>query len=432
MHAAGRGTFQEKTARNPETDTAGEQGPSQQGAVTVMRRILHSAIDKVYRWGNLKEASRAVIRNRGSAGIDRVSTDKWKEREEAYLARLRSRLIGNRYRSKPVRRVYIPKPGSRKQRPLGIPVVSDRVCQQAVLQVLAPVFEAYFHPSSHGFRPGRSTRTAARELERLRRKGYRHVVDLDIKGFFDHVDHEVLMRLVRRVVKDRRVLGLIRGWLKAGVMEEGKVRYLTSGTPQGGVISPLLSNIYLTVLDEALSEGGYCFVRYADDVVIACRTEEEAGKALDYAREVLKGLKLELSEEKTTIGSFRAGFDFLGFHFGRRRRGVGGKSLKGFYRKVREVTRRHQRDTPVAEVIRRLEPILRGWGEYHRDGANVGLFTRLDKWIRKRLRSYIYKRWLSHDFRSGSSRPSREEFARMGLFSLRGMLRPATLQLKLF
>lgn len=432
MLVAGRGTFQANTARNSETNTADGQGPSKQGGVKLERRILHSVIDKVYRWGNLEAASRSVISNRGSAGVDRVSTELWESRRSQNLAFLRHKLMRDRYRSKPVKRVYIPKPGSKKERPLGIPVVRDRVCQQAVCQVLSPVFEAYFHPSSHGFRPKRSTRTAARELEQMRRGGYGHVADLDIMGFFDQVDHEVLMGLVRQVVKDRRVLGLIRGWLKAGVMEEGNVRYQTSGTPQGGVISPLLSNVYLNVLDQALSKAGYRFVRYADDVVIACRTRDEVQEALAYTREVLRELKLELNEEKTAVTSFREGFDFLGFHFGRRSRGVGAKSLKGFYRKMRELTQRRQGDIPVETVIQRLTSRLRGWGEYHRDGANVGLFTRLDKWVRKRLRSYIYKRWLSHQFRSGGSRPSREEFACMGLFSLRKMLRPDAIQQKLF
>ncbi len=191
--------------------------------------------------------------------------------------------------------------------------MTDRVCQQAVQNVLVSVFEEYFHEDSHGFRPERSTQTAARRVEALRKQGYDHVVDLDIKGFYDHLNQETLMKLVRQVVKDRRVLGLIRGWPKAGVMEEGEVRYTTSGTPQGGVISPLLSNIYLTPLDNALTEAGYRFVRYADDVVILCRGKEEAAKALHHARAVLGWLRLELNEEKTSIRTFKEGFDFLGF-----------------------------------------------------------------------------------------------------------------------
>lgn len=261
-----------------------------------MSKILHSAIDKVLNWNTLNAASCEVVKNKGSGGVDGMSVDKWQAKEQKHLSTLRHRLIKDTYRSKPVMRCYIDKPGSKKKRPLGIPAVMDRVCQQAVCNVLSPVFEEYFHEDSHGFRPGRSTHTAATRVEELRKQGFRYVVDLDIKGFFDHVDWEILMKLVGKVVKDRRVLGLIGGRLSAGVMEEGNVRYLSSGTPKGGVISPLLSNIYLTVLDNALTQARYRFVRYADDVVIMCRGEDECGAALEYAREVLGRLRLEHSE----------------------------------------------------------------------------------------------------------------------------------------
>ncbi len=396
-----------------------------------MRRVLHSAIDKVYNWHNLKAASKKVMKKQGAGGVDRMSVEQWQKGEGKYLSGLRQLLMDDRYRSKPVKRVEIPKRGSRKKkRFLGIPTIRDRVCQQAVLNVLQPIFEEYFHASSHGFRPGRSTRTAAKEVERLRRSGYRVVVDVDIKGFFDHVVHEILMRLVKRVVKDRRVLGLIRGWLKAGVMEEGKIRYQTSGTPQGGVISPLLSNVYLTVLDLALEEAGYRFVRYADDVVCLCRSEEEAERALDYVREVLRRLKLELNEGKSSITSFKEGVDFLGYRFGLGGRGVSSSSLRAVYARVREVTRRRQGDIPVGQVIEELNPVLRGWGNYHREGRNVGLFTRLDKWVRNRLRAYKNKRWRTHH--QWNVRPNNEELTRLGLLSLRSMVLPDGPQLKLF
>lgn len=233
------------------------------------------------------------------------------------------------------------------------------------------------------------------------------------------------MRLVRIVVKDRRVIGLIRGWLSAGVMEEGNVRYQTTGTPQGGVISPLLSNIYLTVLDNALDEAGYHFVRYADDVVILCRTQEEAQRALGKAREVLAGLKLELNEEKTRVTSFAEGFDFLGFHFIQRFRKIGSKSLLSFYTKVRETTKRQQGDRPATAVIEDLNPIIRGWGNYHKEGHNVGMFGKLERWVRKRLRSYIHKRWRSQ------TKPTRREFDQMGLLSMRSIVRPKQLHLVL-
>lgn len=404
---------------------------SSHGTVVQKRRIVHSVIDKVYNWNNLSRASRKVVSNKGCAGVDGMSVKRWCEKEEIYLHDLRRRLMNDTYRGKPVLRKYIPKPGSSKQRPLGIPTVMDRVCQQAVCTPLVPVFEAYFHEDSYGFRPGRSTRTAAKRVEELRKQGYRHVVDLDIKDFFGQVDREILMRLVKQVVKDRRVLGLIRGWLAAGVMEEGNVRYRISGTPQGGTISPLLSNIYLTVLDDALAEAGYKFVRYADDTVILCQNEMEAERALDYSRTVLTQLKLELNEEKTRISSFSEGFDFLGFHFGRRGRSIAEKSLKAFYAKVRGITKRQQGDRPVETVIASLNPLLRGWADYHREGRNIGMMNRLDRWIRKRLRGYIHKRWRVYRGYK-RNKPTEEDFERMGLISMRKVLRPDTLQLSLF
>jgi RNA-directed DNA polymerase len=395
-----------------------------------LKYVMHSAIDKIYNWRNLELASEKVVKNKGSGGVDKISIEMWAKHKEKYLLGLRKSLMNNNYRSKPVKRVYIDKPGTKKKRPLGIPVVKDRVCQQAVHNVLSPLFENYFHEESHGFRPGRSTKSAAKRIEEIRRLGYRYVVDLDIKGFFDNVDHEILMRLVRKVVMDRRVLGLIRGWLKAGVMEEGKIRYLTSGTPQGGVISPLLSNVYLTPFDDALTEKGYRHIRYADDVLIMCRTNEEAVEALEYARTILATLKLELSDEKTKISTFKDGFDFLGFHFGKGGRGVGRKSLKSFYQKVRESTKRLQGDKPLKKIVEDLNPILQGWGNYHKEGRNVGLFTKLDRWVRNRLRSYHNKQWRN---RKGTNfRPSQKELKQIGLFSLKSILRPNELQLKLF
>lgn len=354
---------------------------------------LHSVIDKVYRMANLKAASDKVCKNKGAPGVDGVSVGRWQANEAANLRQLHGLLYSDTYRSKEVRRQYIPKPGSSKMRPLGIPAVVDRVCQQAVLNVLQPTFEELFSEASYGFRPGRSTHQAREAIIGYRRDGYRHVVDLDIRNFFGEVDHEILMKLTREVVKDRRVLGLIRGWLKAGVMEEGEIRFATSGTPQGGVISPLLANIYLTPFDHALRSAGYTHVRYADDVLILCRTREEAEAALEKARELLTSVKLELSPEKTVISSFQAGFDFLGFHFSRRHVSVARKSLKGFYAKVRELTRRNQGCFSTEAVIRQLTPVLRGWATYHRHGHNVGLFKTLDTWVRNRIRAYARRRW---------------------------------------
>jgi group II intron reverse transcriptase/maturase len=420
-----------KTVRNRSSVPAAPTNRPDDGAVGKRRRILHSAIDKVYAWANLSKASHKVARNKGCAGVDGETVEAWMAKEKQHLNQLRRRLYEDTYRSKPALRRYIEKPGSTKKRPLGIPAVVDRVCQQAVQNVLSPVFEEYLHEDCYGYRPGRSQKQAAKRIEQLRKQGLRHVVDLDIKGFFDNVDHEILMGLVGRVVKDRRVLGLIRGWLKAGVMEEGKKRYETSGTPQGGVISPLLANVYLTPLDEALTGAGYHFVRYADDVIIACRSKEDAETALKCVRTTLGRLRLELNEEKTRIGSFDEGFDFLGYRFKRRSRQIAEKSLQALCRTVREITKRQQGDVPVTKVIANLTPALRGWGEYQREGRNVGIFTSLDSWIRKRLRGYVYRRW--RDFRGPEEpKPTRKDFEQMGLFSLRKILRPNTLQTELF
>jgi len=230
-----------------------------------MIKTLHSVIDKVYRMSNLEKASAKVCANKGAAGVDKVTVETWRAKEGAHLRQLHGELYEETYRSQPVRRAYISKPGTNKQRPLGIPVLADRICQQAVLQVLQPTFEEIFFEGSYGFRPGRSTHAAKDAILQYKRARYRYVVDLDISNFFNGVDHTILMKLVQEVVKDRRVLRLIRGWLTAGVMEEGNVRYETSGTPQSGVISPILSNIYLTPFDRGLQAAGYTHVRYADD-----------------------------------------------------------------------------------------------------------------------------------------------------------------------
>lgn len=393
-----------------------------------MVKILHSVIDKVYRMANLAKASKKVCANKGAAGVDKVTVETWRAKEEAHLRQLHGELYADKYRSQPALRVYIPKPGTDKQRPLGIPALVDRICQQAVLQVLQPTFEEIFFEGSHGFRPGRSTHTAKRAILEYKKSGYRYVVDLDISNFFNEVDHTILMKLVREVVKDRRVLRLIRGWLTAGVMEEGNVRYETSGTQQGGVISPLLSNIYLTPFDKALQKAGYAHVRYADDVLIMCKTREEAEAALQVAGDLLSRMKLRLSPEKTVISSFHEGFDFLGFHFGKRHVGVGKKSLKAFYAKVREATRRNQGNIPVKIVIAELNPKIEGWANYHRHGNNIVLFRTLDRWVRNRVRAYIRRRWRD---RGRWKLCSAEELDRMGLARMEWKI-PRSQQLKLF
>ncbi len=278
MGLAGRDTFQVKTVRNREAEPSGSTYLPGNGAGRRKSRVLHSVIDKVWNWENLTVASRKVVRNKGSGGVDGMSVKQWREKEEKHLRELQGRLRRDTYRSKPALRCYIPKPGSAKRRPLGIPAVTDRVCQQAVQNVLVSVFEEYFHEDSHGFRPERSTQTAARRVEALRKQGYDHVVDLDIKGFYDHLNQETLMKLVRQVVKDRRVLRpdsrVAEGGSDGG---GGSSVYRPPGLRKEGS-TPLLSNIYLTPLDNALTEAGYRFVRYADDVVYPLPGKRRSGE----------------------------------------------------------------------------------------------------------------------------------------------------------
>lgn len=241
---------------------AGEQGPGK--VIPVSKRRYYSLIDKVYDLRNLYEAWKEVKRKKGAAGVDRVTIARFEEKLEERLRWLQEQLRLGAYKPPPVRRVYIDKADGSK-RPLGIPTVADRVVQQAVRRVLTPIFEAEFLPCSHGFRPGRSTRSAVAMVEEYRKQGYRWVVDVDFKSYFDTLDHEILMALVKEKVTDGSVLRLIRLWLTAGVMSEGNLTYQVTGTPQGGVISPLLANIYLHRLDLALTKWGYKVVRYADD-----------------------------------------------------------------------------------------------------------------------------------------------------------------------
>lgn len=389
---------------------------------------LHSVIDKVYRLDNLREASRKVCGNGGGPGVDEQTVTSWRTNEEENIRQLHGELYADAYRSKEILRKYIPKPGSNKMRPLGIPAVRDRVCQQAVVNIIGPAFEEIFFEESHGFRAGRSCHTARETVLEYRKAGYRYVVDLDIRNFFGEVNHDILMRQLREIVKDRRTLGLIRGWLTAGILEEGEIRYETSGTPQGGVISPLLSNIYLTPFDHGLAAAGYKHVRYADDVVILCQSRQEAEAALAEATTLLCELGLELSPEKTAISSFREGFDFLGFRFKQRHVQVARKSLKALYAKVRDLTKRQQGDVPVTKVIEKVNKAIIGWARYHRHGNNVGLFKAIDGWVRNRIRAYKRGRWRD---RGRWKLYSAFELGQMGLQRTVSVI-PNTSQLTLF
>lgn len=381
---------------------------------TKPQRKAHSLIDKVYNWKNLCTAWRKVRANKGAHGLDRVTIRMFEADAEMHLREIQRKLVQRRFAPQPVRRVYIPKAGDpSKLRPLGIPVVADRIVQQAILQVVEPLFDVQMSKRSFGFRKHRRAHAAIATVIEDAKEGYREVVDADISSFFDKIDHEVVMSRVRARIADGRLLDLIEAFLKAGISEHHVVTVPTEGTPQGGVISPWLSNLVLDDLDKALEAKGWRHVRYADDFVVLCKSREEAEQALEYVKEVLGKLKLSLHETKTRLADFREGFDFLGFRFHNFHLGVRSKTLERFKERVRQLTRRYQ-GRNVEAVLKDLNPVLRGWSNYTGVAEVSCLFKDLDGWIRSRLRGFKTKRRNRND----SWRIPNRRLEKWGLLSL--------------
>ncbi len=381
--------------------------------------VWYSLIDKVYREGNLASAFAKVLANRGASGVDHVTVQEYDRQREANLRDLRERLRDGTYRPQPIRRVYIPKPGSTEKRPLGIPTVRDRVVQGALRHVLEPIFERDFATHSYGFRPGRGCKDALRRVDTLLKAGYQYVVDVDLKSYFDTIPHDRLLGLVRQKVADGRILALVEGFLKAGILEDLREWTPVTGAPQGAVLSPLLSNIYLNPLDHQLAEQGFEMVRYADDFVVLCRSEEEARRVLTVVQSWVAEAGLTLHPDKTRIvDAVAEGFDFLGYHFQHGRRWPRRKSLARLKEKVRRKTERTN-GRSLEEIIGNLNATLRGWFVYFQHSVR-SVFVRLDKWIRMRLRSILRKRQKRRGRGRGTDhkRWPNKFFAEQGLFNL--------------
>lgn len=397
-------------------------------------RRFHALMDRIWRSDVLREAWERVRRNRGAAGVDAQTLADVEE----YGAELRD----GTYRPQAVKRRYIPKADG-KQRPLGIPTVRDRVVQMAVKLVVEPIFEADFRPNSYGFRPKRGATGALETLRKLGSKGGNHVLDADIRDYFGSIDHDKLMKLVGRRISDRRVLKLLRQWLRTGVLEEGRISETTSGTPQGGVISPLLANIYLHVLDavwERRCAHLGVLVRYADDFVVVCRTRWACEEAERKVRQILTRLGLELHPEKTKrvdLSWGKQGFDFLGCHLRKRMSGKiwekegkrvyflqrwpSDRSMKRVRERVKDLTdRRWNGVKDVRVLIRKLNPVLRGWGNYFKTGNAADRFIQIDGYVWWRLKRFMMKRKGRNLKPDDWKKWTPDFFVSLGLHRLRG------------
>jgi RNA-directed DNA polymerase len=409
------------------------------------KQKVHSLVDKVYSRKNLKLAWERVRANQGAGGIDGVTIGKFEADLDANLERLHIELREKTYRPQAVRRLEIPKRGALgKTRPLGIPSVYDRVCQQALVNRLEPIFEKVFDPSSFGYRKGRKTADALAKIWREVEDGNEWIVDADLKDYFGSVDHEKLMALLGMQIADSGVLKLIQQMLKAGYEVKGQRFETPRGTPQGGVISPLLSNILLTPFDKEMRQQGYQLTRWADDWVVTCRTRAEAEHVLARAGRILETLGVTLNREKTRIVHIAWGFEFLGFKIGRgkgrfkltrgriksklNRHGLYAiptqKSVDRFKDQIRASTKRHI-PLRLSELIETINPIIRGWGNYYCRSHVRKRFNQLDRWVVRRLWSHRHKRWRNAGWKDYPTKRLRTEFQLVSLVALIPSLRIA-------
>jgi RNA-directed DNA polymerase len=381
-----------------------------------------SLMDKVYSKRTLRHAWEQVRRNKGAAGVDRQTVAFFDKDADKHLDKLHRELRDGNYRPHPVKRTWIDKEGKREKRPLGIPTVRDRIVQTALRFVLEPIFEREFLPSSYGFRRGLGCKDALREVDGLLKDGFRWVVDVDFKSFFDTIDHDRLMELVGQRVSDGRILALLEAYLHAEVLDGMKRWQPEQGTPQGAVISPLLSNIYLHELDTHLLQAGCRMIRYADDFVVLCETEEQANAALSEVHAFADDFGLTVHPTKTRVGNTRRkgdGFDFLGYHFERGKRWASRKKLPALRAKLRPRLKRTNGHS-LDDIIASVNPTLRGWFEYFQH-SHWNVFDAVDGWVRRRLRSILRKRQKRKGNAKGNDnhRWPNSYFAAHGLFSLK-------------
>ena len=378
----------------------------------------HTLYDKVFSERNLKWAASKVIDNKGAAGVDRQTVDQFSYAFLDEITKLQQELKAESYRPKPVRRVEIPKPGTKETRPLGIPSVRDRVVQKALLDVLEPIFDHTFHPRSFGFRHGRGCHGALRCVEQLLEAGNYFVVDADLKGYFDTIPKDCLLELVKQKVSDRAVLGLIKLYLDQEVMSELSRWTPETGVPQGAVLSPMLSNLYLNPLDHHMAQKGYEMIRYADDFVILCKTQTEAEQALEVIKQWVTEAGLTLHPDKTQIVDSREkSFAFLGYTFRGKFRFPRAKSHQKFMDRVRELTPRTSGDS-MTKIVESLNKMLRGWFNYFRH-CFWNLFKDHDGMLRSRLRRILLKRHRKNPKRlSRTKRWPNAYFSELGLYSL--------------